>query len=143
MQLIIIQLIDFIRASNPSLSKIYRIIRKHLSPLHCDDSLKDIINPFNCLLKNANFSIKTSRLDYFEHSRLLCLQCCRVALTHRFFLWNLRWILGIVNLRYTSVRLLLMCSNLLQIITLIVVFCKLYAFRQNFDNFNILTESLI
>ena len=23
-------------------------------------SLKDIINPYNCLLKNANFSIKTS-----------------------------------------------------------------------------------
>ena len=52
--------IEFLRASNPRLSKIYRIIRKHLSPLHCDGSLKDIINPFNCLLKNANFSIKTS-----------------------------------------------------------------------------------
>ena len=52
------------------------------------------------------------------------------------------FILLIFNLTYTSVWLLLKCSNLLMIITLIAVFCKLYGFRQNLDNFNILLESL-
>ena len=33
------------------------------------------------------------------------------------FLYNVRGILGIVNLLYTSVRLLLKCSNILMIIT--------------------------
>ena len=58
------------------------------------------------------------------------------------FLCNVRGILGIVNLLYTSVRLLLKCSNLLMMITLIALFLKLYIFRQNLDNFNILVESL-
>ena len=58
------------------------------------------------------------------------------------FLCNVRGILGIVNLLYTSVRLLLKCSNLLTMITLIALFLKLYIFRQNLDNFNILVESL-
>ena len=51
-------------------------------------------------------------------------------------------ILWIVNLTYTSVWLLLKRSNLLMIITLITVFCKLYVSRQNLDNFNILLGSL-
>ena len=58
------------------------------------------------------------------------------------FLCNVRELLGIVNRRDNSLRLLLKCSNLLIIITLIVVFCKLYVFRQNFDSYNILVESL-
>ena len=58
------------------------------------------------------------------------------------FLYNVRGILGIVNLLYTSVRLLLKCSNLLMMITLIALFLKLYIFRQNLDNFIILVESL-
>ena len=58
------------------------------------------------------------------------------------FLCNVRGILGIVNLRDNSVRLLLKCSNLLMMIALIAVFCILYVFRQNLDNFNISVKRL-
>ena len=75
-------------------------------------------------------------IDYFVCS------VCRVALPCGCFLCNARRILGIVNLRDTSVWLFLKCSNLLMKIILITVFCKLYVFRQKLDNFNISVESL-
>ena len=55
------------------------------------------------------------------------------------FLCNVRGFLGIINFIDTSVRLLLKCSNLLIIITLITVFC---IFRQNLDSLNIPVENL-
>ena len=58
------------------------------------------------------------------------------------FLWNVRGVYGIVYLRITSLQQLLKFSNLLRITALCALFSKLYVFRQNLNNFNILVWSL-
>ena len=40
------------------------------SPPKRDEKVKDIINPYNCLLKNANFSIKTQPVTKQHHISL-------------------------------------------------------------------------
>ena len=54
----------------------------------------------HCFYKNAS----AEWVLFAQHSRLLCLQCCQVALPYRFFL-------GMVNLRDTFVWLLLKYST--------------------------------